>query len=95
MDFGIDEEPEPDREEVWKHMRGRNVYPRNMPELKGVVGDAMAGISDVGSVIVKAYALGLGLSADHFKQFFKRESSHLCFLKYPPTQGEKIGIGEH
>ena len=44
---------------------------------------------------MKSYAKGLELDENYFAKHFERPSSLLRFIKYPPTQGEKIGIGEH
>ena len=52
-------------------------------------------MGDVGRVIMQSFAKGLNLQEDYFAKHFKKPSSLLRFLKYPPTQGEKIGIGEH
>jgi len=63
--------------------------------MKKIVDESFAEVSDVGRVIMESYALGFGLPADFFAPHFERHSSLLRMIKYPPTSGEKIGIGEH
>lgn len=63
--------------------------------MKEIVDESFAEVSDVGRVIMESYALGFGLPTDYFAPHFERHSSLLRLIKYPPTSGEKIGIGEH
>ena len=52
-------------------------------------------MNEVGDAIMKGYAKGLNMPEDYFAEHFKRPSSLLRFIKYPPTEGGKTGIGEH
>ena len=55
----------------------------------------MKDMNEVGDAIMKGYAKGLNMPEDYFAKHFKRPSSLLRFIKYPPTEGGKTGIGEH
>ena len=95
IDFGMEEKAEPERLEPWMAMRGPNQFPEKLPEMQKMVHDYMNQMSEVGKVIMESYAKGLKLEEDYFAKHFTRPASLLRFIKYPPTQGEKIGIGEH
>lgn len=95
VDFGMEEEFEPECREPWKVMRGPNLFPDAMSELRETTIDSMADVNDVGRIIMEGYALGFKLQPDFFGSHFHRPSTLLRFIKYPPTSGEKIGIGEH
>lgn len=76
-------------------MRGPNQYPEKMPCMQGKVEKYMNGVGEVGHVLMQSYAKGLNLEEDYFSKHFKKPSSLLRLLKYPPTAGNKSGIGEH
>ena len=91
----MENKSEPDRSEPWMVMRGPNQYPEKMPEMSQIVQDYMANLGETGKIIMQSYAKGLKLPEDYFTQHFEKPSSLLRLIKYPPTKGEKIGIGEH
>ena len=91
----MEEKAEPDHPEQWMIMRGPNQYPLEMPGMQAKVEQYMKNLGEVGEVIMRSYAKGLNMPEDFFTKHFKRPSSLLRLIKYPPTEGGSQGIGEH
>ena len=66
-----------------------------MPGMQTKIEQYMKNLGDVGDVIMRSYAKGLSMPEDFFTKHFKRPSSLLRLIKYPPTEGGSQGIGEH
>lgn len=83
---------------------GPNQYPDALPELRAVIDDWHATLSNLGEKLLAQWALSLGQPADHFAPAFgDKAESFIKVIHYPAQpehtteSGEKItqGVGEH
>jgi len=100
LDF-CDEKPAPilaDGDPAWRNLRGPNQWPESLPALRPAVEDWMGGMYEVGTLLTRALAEGLGLGADYFNAYFApKGDARLKLIRYrvPETGGSSQGVGWH
>ena len=100
MDFG-DENPAPKLgpdDPSWLNLRGPNQWPGGLPNLRTAVTEYMDGMYELGTLLTSALALGLGLRADYFTEYFApKGDARLKLIRYrrPVTGGSGQGVGWH
>jgi len=65
-------------------LAGPNQYPKNMPEFKMAVVEYKEAMYKLSYRLVQAFALGLDLPKDYFINYFKKPTTFLRLLCYPP-----------
>jgi len=68
-----------------------------LPHWKEDVQDFMEKIENLGSYLIKAFALAMGKDEDYFTKWYIKPNnlSMIRFLRYPPTPSDAIGCGAH
>lgn len=100
LDF-CDEKPAPvlaGGDPAWRNLRGPNQWPENLPSMRPAVEDWMDGMYEIGMLLTRALAQGLGLGADYFNACFKpKGDARLKLIRYrvPETGGSNQGVGWH
>jgi len=100
LDF-CDELPAPKlspHDPAWLNLRGPNQWPEALPSLRPAVTEWMGGMYDLGTLLTRALAVGLGLNADYFADYFEpRGDSRVKLIRYrmPATGGSSQGVGWH
>jgi isopenicillin N synthase-like dioxygenase len=88
----------------WLRLRGPNLWPRALPELRPVMTEWMAAGEEVCAVLLEAMALALGQRADHFADAVTPPEVLLKVIRYltPPysvgdvePRGGGQGVGAH
>jgi isopenicillin N synthase-like dioxygenase len=76
-----------------------NRYPAALPTLEPALKAYRDEMLRVAAVLMRGFALALGLPADHFDGGLRRPQAFLRVLHYPPQEGvidpAQIGIGPH
>jgi isopenicillin N synthase-like dioxygenase len=79
-------------------LHGRNLFPRQVPELRAAVLDYVGALTDLGQAVLRGVALSLGLDADYFAAGYTASPTVLFrVFRYPaPPPGDTgWGAGEH
>jgi isopenicillin N synthase-like dioxygenase len=79
-------------------LHGRNLFPRQVPELRPAVLAYMGALTGVGQAVVRGVAASLGLDADYFAAGYTRDPTILFrVFHYPPSPPatDDWGVGEH
>jgi isopenicillin N synthase-like dioxygenase len=95
IDFGFDE-PFQENATGYHVLRGPNLYPSQTDGVfKTRLMTYMKEMSRIGMVIIKAIAIIMERDVDSLAQFFEPPFALLRFIRYPPTEGSKLGVGQH
>ncbi len=100
LDLGPEEESAivgPD-EPPWRRLRGPNQWPPAIPALRESVLAWMRALDGVGLAVLRALALGLGQSINHFDDVvLPRGDPHLKIMRYPTQETARSdqGVGWH
>jgi len=100
LDFG-DELPTPElgpRDPAWLNLRGPNQWPTALPALRPAVAEYMDDMYELGTLLTSALAVGLGLGAGYFTEYFApKGDARLKLIRYrvPETGGTSQGVGWH
>lgn len=79
---------------VWLRVRGPNQWPPSVPDMQPIVTDWMSRMAGVGAAVLRAIALGLGQSADHFEPSTSPNPEVLVkIIRYPAAGPERTGQG--
>lgn len=80
-------------------LHGKNLFPAELPELRRAVLSYMAAMTELGHAILRGFALGLGLPANHFFETFTADPLVLFRIFHypsaPAAADESWGVGEH
>ena len=94
--FGEELPPDDPRVRGGRPLHGPNLFPSAVPELGPAVLGWMSAMTALGHLLLRGIALGLGLERDWFERELTREPTVLFrVFRYPPTQDEGWGVGEH
>ncbi|MGF6821386.1 isopenicillin N synthase-like dioxygenase [Microbacterium sp. ZKA21] len=92
----------PERETVsggpaFNRLIGPNLWPAAQPELRDVVLEWHAKLSDVARKLLRAWALALGAEEDYFESNFGEPSTLIKIVRYPGTDEPEPqqGVGAH
>ena len=81
-----------------KPLHGRNLFPRQVPELGPLVLAYLGALTGVGQAVLRGVALSLGLEADYFATGYAADPTVLFrIFSYPPSPAgdDGWGVGEH
>ncbi len=98
LDIGPEQcPPDPGHEgPAWLRLRGPNQWPPELPHMAPIALSWLDEMNRLGLAVVRALAVGLGQSIDHFDAFFEPADLHAKFIRYPagdrPTDQ---GVGRH
>ena len=101
LDVGAEEPAEvvAPREPAWRRLRGPNQWPARLPTMQPTVLAWMRAMDRVGLAILRALALGLGQSLEHFDDaVVPRGDPHLKIIRYPAQPRDADtgqGVGMH
>ncbi|MBN8423639.1 isopenicillin N synthase family oxygenase [Microbacterium esteraromaticum] len=92
----------PEREAVtggpgYQRLIGPNLWPSAQPELREVVSEWHAALSDVSRRLLRAWAQSLGADAGYFDDHFGEPSTLIKIIRYPGTEEPEPqqGVGAH
>ncbi|MCA1306029.1 isopenicillin N synthase family oxygenase [Microbacterium esteraromaticum] len=92
----------PEREAVtggpgYQRLIGPNLWPSAQPELREVVSEWHAALSDVSRRLLRAWAQSLGADAGYFDDHFGEPSTLIKIIRYPGTDEPEPqqGVGAH
>ena len=98
LDCGSDDAREFDAEPA-NPLLGPNEWPAAMPELKASVYPYFEAASACAEDLLRGFALGAGLDAEHFIRFRDRPVSRGSLQYYPPqpdgAEGDQFGVAPH
>src|SRR5262245_38445648 len=98
--FGAELAPDDPRVRAGTPLHGPNLWPAEVPELRGVVLAYMAALTQLGQTLLRGFALGLDLDEAHFAQRYTADPLVLFrIFSYPPQSAAADptlwGVGEH
>ncbi len=79
-------------------LHGRNLFPAQVPELRGAVLAYIDALTGLGQAVLRGVALSLGLDADYFSAGYAASPTVLFrVFRYPapPARDSGWGVGEH
>jgi isopenicillin N synthase-like dioxygenase len=79
-------------------LHGRNLFPRQVPELRPLVLAYLDALTGVGQAVLRGVALSLGLAPDYFAAGYTADPTVLFrIFSYPPSPpgDDGWGVGEH
>jgi isopenicillin N synthase-like dioxygenase len=74
----------PDDPDLGKPLQGPNQWPAELPDFKPRVLAYDRALRDVSNRLVECIATGLGLAHDHFETHFRKPTTFVRMLHYPP-----------
>jgi isopenicillin N synthase-like dioxygenase len=77
---------------------GPNTWPSGLPAFKPVIEGYYDAMIRLGTTLLRAFAIGLGVAEGFFDSRFARPMAQMRLLRYPPHHGlaeRRIGAGEH
>jgi isopenicillin N synthase-like dioxygenase len=100
IDLGPEREAVAEPAHDFENLIGPNQYPSALPELREATEDWHSRLSEVGTRLLREWALSLGQPADHFDSAFAENADSLMKIIHypaPDTEVEDItqGVGEH
>jgi isopenicillin N synthase-like dioxygenase len=96
--FGAELGPDDERVARGLPLHGPNLFPAEVPELRGAVLEHLAAMERVGQAILRGMAVGLGLPAGWFAEHLTADPLVLFrIFRYPPAppDAEGWGVAEH
>jgi isopenicillin N synthase-like dioxygenase len=94
--FGEELSADDPRVKAGRPLHGPNLFPASVPDLGPCVLGWMRAMTGLGQLLLRGIALGLGLEEDWFAKDLTREPTVLFrIFRYPPTQDQGWGVGEH
>jgi isopenicillin N synthase-like dioxygenase len=77
-------------------LHGRNLFPRQVPELRPAVLAYLRDLTELGQAVLRGVAMSLGLAAEYFATGYTRDPTILFrVFHYPPSAAGDWGVGEH
>ena len=77
-------------------LHGANLWPAAAPGLRPAVEAFMAQAEQAATILMRGVSLALGLAPDYFaKAYLRRPTVLFRIFRYPPTEAEAWGVGEH
>jgi isopenicillin N synthase-like dioxygenase len=96
--FGKELAPSDRRVRAGVPMHGVNLFPRQVPELRGLVLRYLEAAADTAHALMEGIALSLGLEADYFRERYTGDPTILFrIFHYPsaPVDFDGWSVGEH
>jgi isopenicillin N synthase-like dioxygenase len=96
--FGTELGPDAPQVRAGLPLHGANLFPGQVPDLRPVVLEYMALLSEVAQRVLRGVALSLGLPAGYFEQSYTADPTVLFrIFHYPPSEpgSDEWGVGEH
>ena len=95
--FGAELGDEDPRVRAGLPLHGRNLFPRQVPDLREAVLGYIDALTGLGQAVLRGVALSLGLDPDYFAAGYTASPTVLFrVFRYPPPPGDEgWGAGEH
>jgi isopenicillin N synthase-like dioxygenase len=96
--FGAELKPDHPRVRAGVPLHGANLFPREVPELRGAVLDYMGAATATAHALMEGVALSLELEPDYFRTHYTANPTILFrIFHYPPVAktSHSWGVGEH
>jgi isopenicillin N synthase-like dioxygenase len=96
--FGAELKPDHPRVRAGVPLHGANLFPREVPELRGAVLDYMGAATATARALMEGVALSLELEPDYFRTHYTANPTILFrIFHYPPVAktSHSWGVGEH
>jgi len=96
--FGAELGPDDPRVERGLPLHGPNLFPREPAALRNAVLEYLGGLTELGHVLMRGLALGLGLDPEHIDAHLTHDPTVLFrIFRYPPAVPATAdwGVGEH
>jgi isopenicillin N synthase-like dioxygenase len=96
--FGAELSEDDPRVGAGRPLHGRNLFPRQVPDLRPAVLAYLEALTDLGQAVLRGVALSLGLEADYFAAGYTANPTILFrIFRYPPAEptADDWGVGEH
>ncbi|WP_214111029.1 isopenicillin N synthase family dioxygenase [Acrocarpospora catenulata] len=89
--FGAESEPD------GRPLRGRNLFPADVPELRTAVLEYLAVLTEAAQAVLRGVALSLNLDEEYFASGYTADPTILFRIFHYPPGGEpdEWGVGEH
>jgi isopenicillin N synthase-like dioxygenase len=96
--FGVELDEDDPRVRAGLPLHGRNLFPRQVPELREAVLDYIAALTATAQAVLRGVAVSLGLDAGYFADGYTADPTVLFrIFHYPPSppDSDDWGVGEH
>jgi isopenicillin N synthase-like dioxygenase len=96
--FGVELDDDDPRVRAGLPLHGRNLFPRQVPELRTVVGQYFAALTTTAQAVLRGVAVSLDLDAGYFADSYTADPTALFrIFHYPPSppDTDDWGVGEH
>ena len=94
--FGAELGPDHPAVAAGRPLHGPNLFPGHPAGLRAAVLDWMAAMAELGTMLLRLMAIGLGLDAHWFEATVTAEPTVLFrIFRYPPASGSGWGVAEH
>jgi isopenicillin N synthase-like dioxygenase len=96
--FGVELDDDDPRVRAGLPLHGRNLFPRQVPRLRGAVLSYLDALTGVAQAVLRGVAVSLGLAAGYFEtRYTARPTVLLRVFHYPPAPpaADGWGVGEH
>jgi isopenicillin N synthase-like dioxygenase len=96
--FGVELGDDDPRVRAGVPLHGRNLFPRDVPELRDLVLAYLDALEGVAQTVLRGIAVSLGLEAEYFAARYTANPTVLFrIFHYPPAPpvGDEWGVGEH
>lgn len=96
--FGAELKPDHPRVRAGVPLHGANLFPREVPELRGAVLDYMRAATAAAHALMEGVAMSLDLEPDYFREHYTANPTILFrIFHYPPLPetSDSWGVGEH
>jgi isopenicillin N synthase-like dioxygenase len=96
--FGTELPPDDPRVRAGRPLHGPNLFPRQVPELRGLVLSYLDALAELAQVVLRGVALSLDLPADYFAAGYTADPTVLFRIFHyppPPPDTDDWGVGAH
>jgi isopenicillin N synthase-like dioxygenase len=96
--FGVELGADDPRVRAGLPLHGPNLFPRQVPELRGIVLDYLEALTATAQAVLRGVAVSLDLDADYFAEGYTADPTVLFrIFHYPPSapDSDDWGVGEH
>lgn len=96
--FGVDLDADDPRVRAGLPLHGRNLFPRQVPELRKAVLDYLEALTATAQAVLRGIAVSLDLDAEYFAGGYTADPTVLFrIFHYPPSapDSDDWGVGEH
>ncbi|WP_437889690.1 isopenicillin N synthase family dioxygenase [Phytobacter sp. V91] len=87
-----------DNDPRWRRLQGPNLWPQEQPTLKSTLLEWQKSMTEMATVLLRAFAQALNLPADAFDALYgDKPNEHIKLIRYPGQQSNESsqGVGAH